>query len=141
MEGMGSQDAKTEALKTMHLASTSCPVPNYAHPYNPRVSILSMASELSHLNTSAAKRADLLSGLGAIVLGAGLALLAPERLADYAWFFVIIGGIAHGTGMYMKHILETKSGAPIPKWEIALYWICWFLLLTLGAAGLVHVLK
>jgi len=67
-----------------------------------------MALNASH---SAAKRADLLSGLGAIVLGAGLALLAPTRLAGSAWLFLILiaGGITHGAGMYMKHHMGDRA--------------------------------
>ena len=101
-----------------------------------------MALGLSNLDRSAAKRAELLSGLGAIVLGAGLALLAPERLEGFAWFFLIAGGMVHGAGMYMKHGLEVKTGAPIPKWETMLYWLCWVLLLfAAGVAGRVYLLK
>ena len=101
-----------------------------------------MALGLSNLNHSAVKRAELLSGLGAIVLGAGLALLAPERLERFAWFFLIAGGMAHGAGMYMKHRFEAKTGAPIPNWETVLYWICWvLLLLAAGVAGRVYLLK
>jgi hypothetical protein len=100
---------------------------------------LFVAPDSSNLNTSSAKRADLLSGLGAIVLGAGIALFAPGRLARFAWFFLIAGGIAHGTGMYMKHRLEAKTRAAIPKWETMLYWICWVLLFAVAATGLVHI--
>ncbi len=101
-----------------------------------------MTLGLSNLDRSAVKRAELLSGLGAIALGAGLALLAPERLGRFAWFLLIAGGTAHGAGMYIKHRLEAKSEAPVPKWETMLYWICWVLLvLAAGAAGRAYLLK
>jgi hypothetical protein len=54
---------------------------------------------------------------------------------------VIAGGIAHGAGMYLKHRLEGRTGGSIPKWEAILYWICWALLLMVGAGGLVHILR
>lgn len=61
---------------------------------------------------TATKGAELASGLGAIVLGAGLALV-------------------HGVGMTLKYKLENRDGLPL-WWEQALLWLCWACLAALG---------
>lgn len=83
----------------------------------------------------AAKGAELASGIGAIVLGAGLALLAPALLSAYAVPILAAGIVVHGTGMTLKHRLESAARAPI-WWETALFWLCWGVLAIL-AVGLV----
>ena len=85
-----------------------------------------------------AKGAELASGLGAIVLGAGLALVLPEWLRAYGLPLLAGGALVHGVGMTLKYRLERRDGPPL-WWERALFWLCGFSLAALGvwlAAGL-----
>ena len=79
----------------------------------------------------AAKGAELVSGLGAIVLGAGLALVLPDFLGAYAVPLLVGGALVHGVGMTLKYRLESKDGTP-SWWEQALFWLCWVCLAGLG---------
>jgi hypothetical protein len=72
----------------------------------------------------AAKAAELASGLGAIVLGAGLALLRPDLLREHAIALLGAGILVNGVGMTLKHRLETVEGALL-WWEQVLFWLCW----------------
>ena len=78
-----------------------------------------------------AKAAELAAGLGAIVLGAGLALALPDGLRRYAWPLLIGGAVVHGAGMTLKYRMEARSGPPL-WWERALFWLCWACLAGLG---------
>lgn len=71
------------------------------------------------------KRAELLSSLGAGVLGAGIALLLPNQLAPYAIAILLLGLISHAVGMSQKHRLEQQGEARRVWWAEALYWLCW----------------
>jgi hypothetical protein len=84
-----------------------------------------------HGQWAASKGAELASGLGAIVLGAGLALVLPESLRRYATLLLIAGVIVHGLGMTLKYRLEARDGPPL-WWERALFWLCWACLAGLG---------
>ena len=55
------------------------------------------------------KRAELLSSVGAGVLGAGIALLLAKALAPYAVAILLIGLGAHAYGMFEKHQLERQA--------------------------------
>ena len=84
-----------------------------------------------------AKAAELVSGLGAVVLGAGMGLVAPEWLGWYGMPVLVVGLVVHGVGMSLKYRLETRQGPPA-WWERLLYWLCWACLAGLGiwiAAG------
>lgn len=80
--------------------------------------------------SGAAKGAELASGLGAIVLGAGLALVLPVWLRSYALPLLIGGIVVHGVGMTLKYRLERRDGPPL-WWERALFWLCWACLAAL----------
>jgi hypothetical protein len=71
------------------------------------------------------KRADLLSSLGAGVLGAGIALLLPNQLVPYAIPILLLGLISHAVGMSQKHGLEQQGEVVRVWWAEALYWLCW----------------
>jgi hypothetical protein len=84
------------------------------------------------MTQGAVKAAELASGLGAVVLGAGLALLAPDVLSGYAIPLLVAGILVHGTGMTLKHRLDGAAREP-SGWEKALFWGCWVLLALLAA--------
>ena len=82
-------------------------------------------------HTARVKRAELLSSLGAGVLGAGLALLLPNLLAPYAIPILLLGLISHAVGMSQKHGLEQQDEVVRVWWADALYWFCWLALVAL----------
>jgi len=78
-----------------------------------------------------AKGAEMASGLGAIVLGAGLALVLPRWLRAYGVALLVAGAAVHGVGMTLKYRWESREGSPV-WWERALFWSCWACLVSLG---------
>jgi drug/metabolite transporter (DMT)-like permease len=74
------------------------------------------------------KQTELLSAIGAAVLGVGIGVLLGPRLQGWGFSLVLAGALAHGVGMYRKHRLEDETRA---VWENVLYWTCWILLLAL----------
>lgn len=77
------------------------------------------------------KGAELVSALGAIILGAGLALVLPEWLRSYAASLLVGGVVVHGLGMTLKYRLESRRGPPL-WWERSLFWVCWVCLFGLS---------
>jgi uncharacterized membrane protein YecN with MAPEG domain len=77
--------------------------------------------------------AELTSGVGALVLGIGLGVLAADRLYRFGIPLLLVGAVAHAWGMFDKHRLERQADAPNVWWELLVYWVCWILL---GLAGL-----
>jgi hypothetical protein len=77
------------------------------------------------------KRAELLSSLGAGVLGAGIALLLSNLLASYALPILLLGIVAHTVGMSQKHALEQQGDNTRVWWVEGLYWFCWLALAVL----------
>jgi len=89
-------------------------------------------------HASRVRKAELLSSLGAGILGAGIALLLPNQLAPYAIPILLIGLISHAVGMSRKHGME-QQGEPVRIWWAdVLYWLCW---LTLAALLLFIVIR
>lgn len=84
------------------------------------------------------KRAELTSGLGAGVLGAGLGTLLAAYLRPYAVAVVALGAVMHGYGMWRKHRLDNASQGDAPWWDGVLYWVCW---IGLAAVALLAVLR
>jgi peptidoglycan biosynthesis protein MviN/MurJ (putative lipid II flippase) len=82
--------------------------------------------------TGAAKAAEVASGLGAMVLGAGMALLLPDGLRRHAIALLVGGAVVHGLGMSLRYRLERREGKPL-WWERLVFWLCWALLIALGA--------
>lgn len=78
------------------------------------------------------KRAELTSGLGAGVLGAGLGAVLADAIRHGALPLILLGALMHARGMWEKHRLETVLDAANPWWVTLLYWTCWALLLALG---------
>ena len=71
------------------------------------------------------KQADLLCGVGALVLGIGIGALAAPALGWVAVPLFLIGCISHGWGMIQKHRIEQLDASGSAAWETALYWGCW----------------
>jgi hypothetical protein len=82
--------------------------------------------------TSRLKRAELLSGVGAVVLGTGLGLLFSRFLSPYTTPLILIGLLTHAWGMFDKHRLESASAGVRIWWAEVLYWICWGALFVLA---------
>lgn len=77
------------------------------------------------------KKAELLSSIGAGVLGAGIALLLATSLAPYAISTLLLGLLSHAVGMFQKHGLEQQGEVVRIWWVDALYWFCWVALAAL----------
>lgn len=80
-------------------------------------------------NKSRVKRAQLLSGVGAVVLGIGLGVLLSNFLKIYALPLLITGLVMHALGMFMQHKFENESSTVRLWWAEILYWLCWIVLL------------
>ena len=76
------------------------------------------------------KKAELLSSVGAGVLGAGIGLLLSNMLAQYVLPILLMGLISHSAGMFQKHWLEQGKDILI-SWVEWLYWLCWVALAAL----------
>ena len=78
------------------------------------------------------RAAELMSGIGALVLGIGLGVVLGERLAGLGVWALVVGAVVHAWGMYDKHRIEQSSQSADPCWSSLLYWGRW-LVLAVGA--------
>lgn len=78
------------------------------------------------------KIAELTSGVGALVLGVGLGANFASVFSGSTILVIVVGAAMHAWGMFDKNRLERKATGPEPKWETALYWLCWALLAILS---------
>ena len=86
------------------------------------------------------KRAELTSGIGALVLGTGLGALFAPFLAPAAAAVLAAGLLLHAWGMYDKHRLERGTDAASVRYAAALYWLCWAVLAVVAGYLLMQAL-
>jgi len=98
--------------------------PTYVHdtPHTPR------AAEVAW-----GKRIELASSTGAGLLGLALGALVGSWLRPAAVPLLVVGAVLHGWGMLARRRAEHAAGAALPRWSVALYWLCWAALLALAA--------
>lgn len=80
------------------------------------------------VNRDEIKRMDLLGGLGAGMLGAGIALLFARWIESFAVPMLLLGIATHGWAMYRKGRLERAEGLSEPRWALVTEGVCWVLL-------------
>ena len=85
------------------------------------------------------KHAELIAGLGAVILGMGIGAMPILHLENRAAWFVVAGAILHGWGMFDKRRLEKQADVPPPTWSTATYWLCWLLLAALVMYTFLHL--
>lgn len=71
------------------------------------------------------KKLDLLGGLGAGMLGAGIGLVFAPWLQPYAIPILVVGILSHGWAMGAKKRMEGGANITGPSWVRAAEWICW----------------
>ena len=89
--------------------------------------------EGSAVSRSRLKRAELVSSLGAGLLGGGLGALAAPHVGDLAIYVLAAGVLMHGWGMHDKRAIERDLGRSEALWIKMLYWLCWAVLAGVGA--------
>lgn len=90
-------------------------------------------------NNTRLKQAELMSSLGAGLLGFGLGAMVAPFVADLALLVLVAGVLMHGWGMYNKHANERTLGQPQTLWMKALYWSCWLFLAVLAAIVIIRL--
>jgi hypothetical protein len=90
------------------------------------------------VTASRAKVAELMSGVGALVLGVGIGSYLPLFGRSAAAVVIVLGAVLHSVGMWEIHRLE--AGTRLPRWTTGVYIVCW-LLLAAGAVLLTPVLR
>ena len=81
------------------------------------------------IRASRLRVAELLSSVGAAVVGAGVGALTPDRVRSLALPALLVGVLLHVVGMSAKHRLQ--AGEPRASWVVAAYWLCLALLAAL----------
>lgn len=77
------------------------------------------------------KQIELLGGLGAGILGAGVALVLVRWLQPYALPILMVGIVSHGWAMLAKNRLERQADIARPIWTVAAEWVCWLMIAAL----------
>ena len=85
------------------------------------------------------RRAELTSGVGALILGVGLGSLMSDYLASAAVVILTIGTAMHALGMLDKHRMERRGRAASVWWADLLYWVCWSTLVVISIYLLIRV--
>ena len=80
---------------------------------------------------STLKPVELLGTIGVLVLGVGIGAMASRWIGNGAVPLVVAGALLHAVAMAMKHRIETRAGQSFPPWVVAMYWLCWLLLVGL----------
>ena len=86
---------------------------------------------------SRAKVAELMSGVGALVLGVGIGSYLPLFGRSAAVVVIVLGAVLHTVGMWEVHRIE--AGSRLPRWTTGVYVVCW-VLLAAGAVLLAPIL-
>lgn len=82
-------------------------------------------------NASKLKQLELLGGVGAGILGAGVALLFARWVLPYAVPMLVVGMVTHGWAMFTKVRLEREAHEVQPRWATASEWACWIMIAAL----------
>ena len=96
---------------------------------------------LTKKNQSRVKRAELLSGVGAVVLGIGLGVLLSSFLKPFALPVLVTGLVMHALGMLLKHKYENEAATVRLWWAEILYWLCWAILLGIIIYVVINYLR
>ena len=83
--------------------------------------------------------AELTSGVGAGIIGAGIGVLLAGYLAGLVLPILAVGLLLHAWGMRDRHALE--AGLAQPAWATALYWACWIILAALALYAIARALS
>lgn len=78
------------------------------------------------VTASRAKVSELMSGVGALVLGVGIGSYLPLFGRSAAVLVIALGTVLHTVGMWEVHRLE--AGTRLPRWTTGVYIMCWVLL-------------
>lgn len=84
------------------------------------------------------KLAELTSATGALIVGIGIGIYLAGPLGGLALWFVIVGIVLHGWGMFDRHRELVAATATPPLWWRALYALCWVGLAALFVYALVY---
>lgn len=82
-------------------------------------------------NVRRLRLAELVSSLGAGILGLGIGIWAASYLTGLGPAIVGTGFLLHAWGMADRHRIEAKQGAPRIWWSTLMYWLCWLSLVGL----------
>lgn len=79
------------------------------------------------------KQLELLSGLGAGILGAGMALMLVQWLQPFALPLLMVGIVSHGWAMLAKKRVERQANMQQPTWAKVAEWACWVMIVGMIA--------